>query len=126
MRALGKPVVLVTAGLFLVVAFGRQLGPGLVLVGIAILLGVGWRRLSRPVRRGRARRKTTTRKRTTVDPDIAQAQRQIDLRNAAERAAEQEIKRIQLQQARDAGRRRARIDAGLDPETGRPPRGSTK
>lgn len=123
-KTLRNPAFLLAVALFLVVVFGRQIGRGLVLVLVAFLVfGGGAKLLSRAAGRGRKNRAKTRKARAVAArrEENADAARALRMHRAELTAQAKERDRIELAARREAGKRAARIGAGLDPDTGRAP-----
>lgn len=125
MKILAKPAFLMALALLVLVGIARQHLAALLFLVVAFLIfGGGTRMVTRASRRHRVSRAHARRaiRRAAEREERAQIERLIKVSQAAELARQKEAHRIQLAAAREAAKRQARIDAGLDPDTGRPPR----
>lgn len=125
MKLLAKPAFLMALALLVLAGIARQHLAGLLFFVVAVLVfGGGGKALARTSRRHRVSRAHSrkTRRAAAQREDLAVVNHAIKVRRAAEAAHAKEARRIQLAAARRAAVRQARVDAGLDPDTGRPPR----
>lgn len=123
MRTLAKPAFLMALALLVLVGIARQHLAALLFLVVAFLVfGGGTKMVTRASRRHRVSRAHARRlgRRVAEREERAQIEHLIKMKRAAEQAQQKEARRIQLAAAREAAKRQARIDAGLDPDTGRP------
>jgi hypothetical protein len=102
-----KPGLLTALALLLIVGFGRQLAPVLVLVVIAVLVfGGGGKALAKGNRKRKVvKAKTRVQARKAAQAaDLADARHALAMQTAYNKARQAEIKKAQLKAARDAGR----------------------